>query len=219
MPLVTSQPFAVNAPIAAVFAQSNEKGCAHEEYGRQYTYLNDAESRHCRCKSRRRRIVLSIALVFFIAMFLVGVVGLWDATCNDSSLLKGALGLTADGGENSWTVLGDLMKRQSDASSGSSSTFVSRKCACCRITISLPISADMCPPPRLLDHCLCGARPRGACWNLSQRLVLQRWGHRAISLQARSLLIGCVAAIGVFENPLCCPCYVCACCGGLGTSL
>ena len=24
---------------------------------------------------------------------------------------------------------------------------------------------------------------------------------------------------GSFENPLCCPCYLCACCGGLGTSL
>lgn len=23
---------------------------------------------------------------------------------------------------------------------------------------------------------------------------------------------------GAFENPLCCPCYLCACCGGLGTS-
>ncbi|KIM30620.1 hypothetical protein M408DRAFT_288517 [Serendipita vermifera MAFF 305830] len=22
---------------------------------------------------------------------------------------------------------------------------------------------------------------------------------------------------GAFENPLCCPCYLCACCGGLGT--
>ena len=135
MPVVTSQPFAVNAPIAAVFAQSNEKGCAHEEYGRQYTHFHDTESRHCRCKSKRRRIVLSIALVCFIAMFLVGVVGLWDATFNDCSLLKGALGLTTDGGENSWTVLGDLMKRQSDTSSGSNSTFVSRKCACCQISV------------------------------------------------------------------------------------
>lgn len=25
--------------------------------------------------------------------------------------------------------------------------------------------------------------------------------------------------VGSFENPLCCPCYLCACCGGLGKSL
>lgn len=24
---------------------------------------------------------------------------------------------------------------------------------------------------------------------------------------------------GAFENPLCCPCYLCACCGGLGEHL
>ncbi|KAM5545748.1 hypothetical protein V8D89_000786 [Ganoderma adspersum] len=173
MPLVTSQPFAVNAPIAAVFEQSNEKGCAHEEYGRQYAHLHDTESRHCRCKSRRRRIVLSIALVFFIAMFLVGVVGLWDATFNDSSLLKGTLGLTADGSENSWTVLGDLMKRQSDGTTGSSSTFVSHK----------------------------------------YYLIIVFVGLVLVVLAAICLSAWCCR--GVFENPLCCPCYVCACCGGL----
>ena len=73
--------------------------------------------------------MLSLALAFCVTMFLIGAVGLYDAAFNNSSWLKGALGLTVDGSDNSWTAFGNLMKRASDGTTGNS-TFVNRKCPC-----------------------------------------------------------------------------------------
>lgn len=173
MPIVTSQPFAINAPVAAVWERSDEKGCSREHYSHQYADLHDTESRRCRCKRKRARLILlSIAFVFCVIVSLVGALGLWDATFNDSSWLKGALGLTVDGGENSWTALSDLMKRQSNGTTGSN-TFVNHK----------------------------------------YYLIIIFVGLFLVVLAAICLSAWCCR--GAFQNPLCCPCYVCACCGGL----
>ncbi len=175
MPIVASQPFAINAPVAAVWERSDEKGCSREHYSHQYADLHDTESRRCRCKRKRARLILlSIAFVFCAIVSLVGALGLWDATFNDSSWLKEALGLTVDGGENSWTALSDLMKRQSNGTTGSN-TFVNHKCQCPHnhFTVHLPLTCVF--PSRLLDHHFRRTFPRGACRNLPECLVLPRW--------------------------------------------
>ena len=135
MALVTSQPFAINAPVAAFCERNDEKGCSHEQYGHQYSRLHDIESRRCGCKRRRRLIVRSIALALFVTMFCMGILGLWDATFDESSLLKGVLGMTVDGDESSWAALSDLMKRQSNSSTINNSPFVDHKCSCCQIAV------------------------------------------------------------------------------------
>lgn len=51
--------------------------------------------------------------------------------------------------------------------------------------------------------------------NHAQCVVLSRYVINASSVITKILMFG---REGAFENPLCCPCYLCACCGGLGMS-
>ncbi|KAI1793693.1 hypothetical protein LXA43DRAFT_885059 [Ganoderma leucocontextum] len=171
---ITTQPFAINAPAVAPCDRNTEKGCSHEQHhGHQYAHVHDTESRRCRCnRTRGRRTMITIALALFsVIMFLLALC-LWDAAFNQGSWLN-ALGLTVDGSENSWTALSGLMKRQSDGSTASSSTFVNHKYYLIIIFVGLflVVLAGIC---------------------------LSAWCCRES-----------------FENPLCCPCYLCACCGGL----
>ena len=52
-----------------------------------------------------------------------------------------------------------------------------------------------------------------AAWCCKGQLSVEKT-KRIIQPHSRSFL-----NIGSFKNPLCCPCYLCACCGGLGKAL
>ena len=62
-------------------------------------------------------------------------------------------------------------------------------------------------------HHLRGASPGSDSCDHAQLLVLQRWVER---LEHPIASLNPSFTPGAFQNPLCCPCYLCACCGGLG---
>jgi hypothetical protein len=64
-------------------------------------------------------------------------------------------------------------------------------------------------------HCDCWALPCACICNHAQCMVLQKYVHNLAS-RSNLKLITELFHVGSFENPCCCPCYLCACCGGLG---
>ncbi|KAI0723947.1 hypothetical protein C8T65DRAFT_627987 [Cerioporus squamosus] len=166
---ITSQPYAITAPVVAVCDAGNEKGCSHPQEQQHYGHPG-----RCQCKrahaSRSRRILAAVLLAALSMVLFALVSCLWDAAFNEGSWL----GLAEDGTGSAWSPLGGFVKRQSDGTSGNGgNTFVDRKYYLIVVFVGLVLV-------------------------ILAAICLSAWCCR-----------------GAFENPLCCPCYLCACCGGL----
>lgn len=202
---VTSQPYAIVAP-SITYCESNEKGCTHQHNGAP------AVARRCRCeRAVSRRIVTALLLtVFSFALFLL-VSFLWDAAFNEASWLS-SLGLVDGGSGSAWSAVSGFVKRQVVDNGNGQNTFVHRKCTWHMLSYAMSCSWNS---HRLPDRRIRRPLPRRLGRNMSQCLVLPRYVAYADALALSPNNLPCV---GAFENPLCCPCYLCACCGGLGTS-
>ncbi|RDX56463.1 hypothetical protein OH76DRAFT_1451580 [Lentinus brumalis] len=168
---ITSQPYATNAPVVAVYEYSNEKGCSHAQEG------HPRESRRCQCNraraSQSRRILAAVLLAALSIVLFALAWGLWDAVFNEGSWLS-SFGWGEDGTGSAWSALGGFVKRQANGPAGNGgNTFVDRKYYLIVVFVGLVLV-------------------------ILAAICLSAWCCR-----------------GAFENPLCCPCYLCACCGGL----
>ncbi|KAI0738282.1 hypothetical protein C8Q80DRAFT_1275802 [Daedaleopsis nitida] len=171
---VTSQPYAINSPMVAVYEYGNEKGCSHQHQQGDYA---QSVGRRCQCRNNRarsRRIVTAILLAVVSLLLLAFASCLWDVMFNEGSWLN-TLGLSEDGTGGAWAAMGGFVKRQSNGSSsgGNNNVFIDRKYYLIVIFVGLVLV-------------------------LLAAICLSAWCCR-----------------GAFQNPLCCPCYLCACCGGL----
>ncbi len=123
---ITSQPYATNAPVVAVYEYSNEKGCSHAQEG------HPRESRRCQCNraraSQSRRILAAVLLAALSIVLFALAWGLWDAVFNEGSWLS-SFGWGEDGTGSAWSALGGFVKRQANGPAGNGgNTFVDRKC-------------------------------------------------------------------------------------------
>ncbi|KAI0668132.1 hypothetical protein C8Q78DRAFT_1071474 [Trametes maxima] len=165
--------------------------CESNEKGCTHQYHGTpAVARSCRCeRARSRRVITALLLaIFSFALFLL-ISCLWNVAFNEASWLS-SLGLAEDGSGSAWTAMSGFVKRAADNGSGQG-TFVDKKC-----THIVNLSSSSNAHTAVTDY-----------------LIIVFVGLFLVFLAAICLSAWCCR--GAFENPLCCPCYLCACCGGL----
>lgn len=193
---ISTQPTTSIMDVYGPFTTDEKRSpCQHDDHTNFPCEGPSSSHRACH-KARLRRIILPIAL----SLLSVGAL-LVVSYCSEVGDLLGVLGLGNGHGLS-------LDKRQTTTSS--SSSFTSNKCGIPLFSSFVLFWQHHFSVP---DYSFCRPFPRPHRGYNAQFLVLQRFDPTLPwKLNYWTLLV----LIGSFENPLCCPCYLCACCGGLG---